>query len=73
MNRFILRQAYLLLRNLLLFELLNAKLKHLLVFIPYYFLIHLLYFIIRGSIYGSKVKFMELLATFHEKTSLRKP
>ena len=57
MNRFIFRRAYLLLRNLFLFELFNARLKHLLVFIPYYFLIHLPYFIIRGSIYGSKAKF----------------
>ena len=56
MNKFILRRAYLLVRNLLLFELLNAKTKHLLVFIPYYFLIHLPYFLICGSIYGLKVK-----------------
>lgn len=57
MNKFILRRAYLLVRNLLLFELLNAKTKHLLVFIPYYFLIHLPYFLFYGSIYGLKVKF----------------
>ena len=57
MNKFILRRAYLLVRNLFLFELLNAKIKHLLVFIPYYFLIHLPYFLIYGSIYGLKVKF----------------
>ncbi len=57
MNRFIFRRAYLLLRNLLIFELLNAKLKHLLVFIPYYFFIHLPYFVIYGIIYGTKVKF----------------
>ena len=56
MNKFIFRRAYLLLRNVFLFELFNAKSKHLLVFIPYYFLIHLPYFIIRGSIYGTKVK-----------------
>ena len=56
MNKFILRRAYLLLRNLFLFELLNAQLKHLLVFIPYYFMIHLPYFLIYGSIHGLKVK-----------------
>lgn len=56
MNKFILRRAYLLLKNLFLFELLNAQLKHLLVFIPYYFLIHLPYFLFYGSIYGLKVK-----------------
>ena len=59
MNRFIFRRAYLLLRNLFLFELLNARLKHLLVFIPYYFLVHLPYFIIRGSIYGTTVKLIK--------------
>jgi len=57
MNKFILRRAYLLLRNLFLFELLNARTKHLLVFIPYYFLIHLPYFLAYGGIYGLKVKF----------------
>ncbi len=57
MNKFIFRRAYLLLRNLFLFELLNAKTKHLLVFIPYYFLIHLPYFLFYGSIYGLIVKF----------------
>ncbi|HHT9107078.1 MAG TPA: glycosyltransferase family 2 protein [Candidatus Wunengus sp. YC63] len=57
MNKFILRRAYLLLRNLFLFELLNAQLKHLLVFIPYYFVIHLPYFLFYGSIYGLKIKF----------------
>src|SRR3989339_89013 len=56
MNKFILRRAYLLLRNLFLLELLNAKRKHLLVFIPYYFMIHLPYFLIYGSIHGLKVK-----------------
>lgn len=56
MNKFIFRRAYLLLRNLFLFEIFNAKLKHLLVFIPYYFLIHMPYFLIRGSCYGLKVK-----------------
>jgi len=57
MNKFILRRAYLLGRNLFLFELLNAQLKHLLVFIPYYFVIHLPYFLFYGSIYGLKIKF----------------
>ncbi len=52
MNKFILRRAYLLLRNLFFFELLNAQWKHLAVFIPYYFLIHVPYFLIYGSIYG---------------------
>jgi len=60
MNRFLFRRAYLLLRNLFLFELLNAKLVQFLVFIPYYFFIHLPYFIIQGSIYGMTVKLTNL-------------
>ncbi|MDO8141186.1 MAG: glycosyltransferase family 2 protein [Candidatus Brocadiales bacterium] len=61
MNKFIFRRAYLLLRNLFLFELFNAKRKQLVVFIPYYFLIHLPYSLIYGSIYGLKVKFKEVI------------
>jgi GT2 family glycosyltransferase len=60
MNRFILRRAYLFLKNLFLFELFNAKPKHLLVFIPYYFLIHIPYFLIRGGLYGIRVKWAQL-------------
>jgi GT2 family glycosyltransferase len=60
MNKFIFRRAYLLLRNLLLFELRNAKLKHLSVFIPYYFLVHSPYFLVRGCLYGTKVKLQNL-------------
>jgi len=56
MNKFIFRRAYLLLRNLFLFELFNARLKHLLIFIPYYFFVHIPYFLFRGSIYGIRVK-----------------
>jgi len=64
MNKFIFRRAYLLLRNLFLFELLNAKLRHLSFFIPYYFLIHLPYFLIYGSIYGMIVKLKRLRRKF---------
>ncbi|MGD9347757.1 MAG: glycosyltransferase family 2 protein, partial [Candidatus Aminicenantes bacterium] len=56
MDKFLFRRAYLLLRNLFIFEILNARLGHLMVFIPYYFLIHIPYFIIHGSYYGLKVK-----------------
>jgi GT2 family glycosyltransferase len=56
MNKLIWRRAYLLLRNLFIFELLNAKPWHLLVFLPYYFFIHIPYFLIRGSVYGLKIK-----------------
>jgi len=58
MNKFIFRRAYLLLRNLFLFELFNAKPKQLFVFIPYYFLVHIPYFFLRGSLYGLGVKLM---------------
>ncbi|HKZ57940.1 MAG TPA: glycosyltransferase family 2 protein [Thermodesulfovibrionales bacterium] len=64
MNKFIFRRACLLLRNLFLFELLNAKLRHLSVFIPYYFLIHLPYFLIYGSIYGTIVNLKRLRRKF---------
>jgi len=56
MNKFIFRRAYLLLRNLFLFQMLNAELRHLIVFIPYYFFIHIPYFICYGSVYGIRVK-----------------
>ncbi len=58
MDKFLFRRAYLLLRNLLIFEILNAKLKHLIVFIPYYFFMHLPYFLIHGIFYGAKVRWM---------------
>ena len=59
MNKFIFRKAYLLLRNLFFFELLNARLIHLPVFVPYFFIVHIPYFFLRGSIYGLTVTFME--------------
>ncbi len=56
MNKFILRRAWLLLRNLFLFEMLNARPIHLLAFIPYFFLIHVPYFLVRGTVYAASVK-----------------
>jgi len=58
MDKFLFRRAYFLLRNLLIFEILNAKLKHLIVFIPYFIFIHIPYFLIFGTFYGTKVKRM---------------
>ncbi len=58
MDRYLFRRAFLLLRNLFIFEALNAKWKHLIVFIPYYFFIHIPYFFIHGTVYGIKVKWM---------------
>ncbi len=60
MNQQILRKAWLLLRNLLLFELLNARWWHLLVFIPYFSLLHLPYFVLRGSVYGTKIALLRV-------------
>jgi GT2 family glycosyltransferase len=56
MNKFIFRRAYLLLRNLFLFQILNAEFRHLLVFVPYYFFIHIPYFVLYGSVYGIRLK-----------------
>lgn len=56
MNRFLLRRAWLLLRNLFLFELFNARPWHLLVFIPYYVFLHVPYFLVRGAFYALSVK-----------------
>lgn len=56
MNKIPCRRAYLLLRNLFLFELLNAPVSRLFVFIPYFFLVHIPYFFIRGSFYVGRVK-----------------
>jgi GT2 family glycosyltransferase len=56
MNRHLFRRAYLLLRNLLVFEILNARIPQLLVFIPYYLIVHIPYFLVRGTIYGLSVK-----------------
>jgi GT2 family glycosyltransferase len=56
MDKFLLRRAYLLLRNLFIFEILNARMKHLIVFMPYYFLVHIPYFLIHGSYYGIMVR-----------------
>jgi len=58
MDRYLFRRAYLLLRNLFIFEILNARLKQLIVFIPYYFLVHIPYFLVHGSYYGLRVKWM---------------
>jgi GT2 family glycosyltransferase len=51
-NRVMLRRAWLLLRNLFLFEWRNASAMNLAVFIPYYFFIHLPVFLVRGSLYA---------------------
>jgi hypothetical protein len=59
MNRHLLRRAGLLLRNLFIFEWLNAGWSRLLVFVPYYFLIHVPYFFLRGSAYAIAVRWAQ--------------
>lgn len=51
MNRHLQRRAWLLLRNLFLYQCRNARGTQLLVFIPYFFLIHVPCFLIRGVHY----------------------
>ena len=60
MNRFILLRAWLLLRNLLLFEWYNAGPVRLAVFLPYFALVHLPWFLLRGCIYAAQVKVKSL-------------
>lgn len=50
MNRTLLIKAWLLLRNLFLFEVKNASPAQLAVFIPYFFLIHIPYFFLLGTV-----------------------
>jgi GT2 family glycosyltransferase len=51
-NRVILRRARLLLRNLVRFECRNAEKRHLAVFFPWFLLVHLPWFLVRGSLYA---------------------
>ena len=56
MNKHLLRRARFLLRNLLIFQLKHASARHLVVFLPYYFLIHIPYFFLYGSLYAVREK-----------------
>ena len=56
MNRFIFRRASALLRNLVLFEWHNAGAVRLAVFLPWFALVHLPWFVVRGCIYVASVK-----------------
>jgi len=59
-NRVILRRAFLLLRNLIIFECRNAPKRKLIIFLPYFVCIHLPYFIIRGCLYALTYKIQQL-------------
>jgi GT2 family glycosyltransferase len=56
MNRRILRRAFLLLRNLCIFEFFHAKPFQLLVFFPYFLFIHTPYFLLYGCFLAYKIK-----------------
>lgn len=56
MNKMLPRKAWLLLRNLMKFELKHATAAQLTVFIPYFFLIHIPQFIARGLWYAYNVR-----------------
>jgi len=56
MDLHLLWRAWLLLRNLFVFECLNAGRIQLAVFLAYYFLVHLPQFIVRGSLYALRTK-----------------
>ena len=56
MDRFVAHKAWLLLRNLVRFEIKNARLGQLAVFFPYFLLIHLPLFLIRGLWYVIKLR-----------------
>ena len=55
MNTMISKKAILLLSNLMRYELKHASIFHLFVFMPYYFLIHIPQFIVRGLWYAIKI------------------
>ena len=56
MNNYLRRRAWLLLRNLFIFQCRNARPHHLCIFLPYYFLAHIPYFLLRGLCYGLSIK-----------------
>ena len=72
MDRHLLRRAWLLLRNLFLFECLNAGRVQLLVFLPYYFIVHLPQFVVRGSLYALRVKYNQARQMFRDARFFKK-
>jgi GT2 family glycosyltransferase len=56
MNCHLFRRAWLLLRNLFIFEWLHASGAQLLIFVPYFLLIHLPSFLVRGGRYALQIK-----------------
>ncbi len=56
MDKFIFRRAYLLLRNHFIYELYNANILQIILFIPFYIIIHTPFFLGRGVSYFIKAK-----------------
>jgi len=56
MNKFLGRKAWLLLRNLVIFELKNARPYQLAVFFPYFLFFHLPQFFLRGLYYAYSIR-----------------
>lgn len=56
MNQFIVRRAWLLLRNLVRFQWKHASPLQYAVFVPYFLLLHLPYFVVWGSVYAVRVR-----------------
>jgi len=56
MNMHIISKAWLLLKNLFKFEMKNATRLQLAVFIPYYFVIHIPLFLLRGSLHAIRIR-----------------
>jgi GT2 family glycosyltransferase len=72
MDRHLLWRAWLLLRNLFLFECMNAGRVQLLVFLAYYFLVHLPQFVVRGSLYALRVKYNQARQIFRDARFFKK-
>ena len=60
MDRHLFRRAWLLLRNLFIFEWLHASRAQLFIFVPYFLLIHLPGFLLRGGRYALQMKLRQL-------------
>jgi GT2 family glycosyltransferase len=56
MNHYIVRRAFYLLKNLVLFQWKHASGVQLAFFVPYFLVIHLPYFVLRGSVYAIQVQ-----------------
>ena len=70
-NRKMLRRAFLLLRNLVVFQCRNVSKQMLIVFFPYFFMIHLPYFLLRGSLYALSYKIKQYSSAIKNLTNAK--